>query len=323
VNDPGEWIVAMTADATLVGSDRLSLTNIEGAWPGLPTTEAFFRLWDGRDLIQNFPTGRAPPNERELGMRRGFDPPAADNGNYRPGDYWTFPARAAGVDFNPATWPANAPPEGVAYHRAPLGILNWNGGPVATLTGPPEIHDCRGVFKPLTRIRSCCSYSVGDGMTSIGDFETIQEAVDALPPQGGEICVLPGTYDETVVIDKNDVHIHGCGMRSRVIANRGAPVFHAAGRSGIHIEQLFIRAADDGIGILIETDAQGVEPTGILLADLGIEAAKDSAIKILGASEVEILRNVGTRADIASPWHAVYLRAVEALVEHNVITVAP
>jgi len=322
-NDPGQWIVAMTADATLVGSDRLSLANIEGAWPGLPTTEAYFRLWDGRRPIQDFPTGLASPNELELGIRLEFDPPAADNGNYRLGDYWTFPARAAGVDFDPASWPANAPPQGVDYHRAPLGILNWNAGPVVTLGGPPEIHDCRGVFKPLTRIRSCCSYSVGDGMTSTGDFETIQAAVDALPPEGGEICVLPGTYDETVVIDKDDVHIHGCGMRSRVIADSAAPVFHAAGRSGIHIEQLFIRAAPDGIGILVETDVQGVEPSGILLADLGIEAVTDSAIKILGAREVTILRNVVTMADVASPWHAVYLRASEALVEHNVISVAP
>lgn len=321
--DPGRWLVVMTADASLIGGSRLSLSNIQGAWPGLPSDEAFFRLWDGVDLVQSFPIGLATPNPLEMGIHLEFDPETADGGNYRPGDFWTFPARAAGVDFDPSTWPNNAPPEGVEYHRAPLGILNWNAGPVVTLTGPPEIHDCRAVFPPLTRIQSCCTYSVGDGLTSFGDFETIQDAVAALPAGGGEICVLPGTYDEHVVIDKDNVRIHGCGQRSRVIGDTTDPVFHIAGRSGIRIEGLFIHADENGIGILVETDVQDVEPDHILLADLGLEAAHDSAIKVLGAREVKVLRCVITMADLPGPWHALYLRCEGGLVEHNVIAVTP
>ena len=138
-------------------------------------------------------------------------------------------------------------------------------GPVAHLVGPPAIHDCRAVFPPLTRIQSCCTYTVGDGMMSFGDFDTIQAAVDALPLTGGEICVLPGTYPEHVTIDKDNVRIHGCGMRSRVIADTTDPVFHVAGHSGIRIEGLFIRADENGIGILVETKPQGVVPARILL----------------------------------------------------------
>jgi hypothetical protein len=321
--DPGRWLVAMTADATLIAGNRLSLSNIQGAWPGLPNDEAFFRLWDGIDLVQSFPTGLATPNTLDMGIRLEFDAETADGGNYRPGDFWTFPARAAGVDFDPSTWPNNAPPQGAEYHRAPLGILNWNAGPVATLTGPPEIHDCRAVFPPLTRIKGCCTYTVGDGLTSVGDFETIQEAVTALPATGGEICVLPGTYDEHVVIDKDNVRIHGCGMRSRVIGDTNDPVFHVAGHSGIRIEGLFIQADENGIGILVETDVEGVVSERILLADLGLEADRDSAIKVLGAREVKVLRCIVTMADLPGPWHALYLRCEDGLVEHNVICVAP
>ena len=274
-DDPGRWRIMMTADASLIADGRLDLANIQGAWPGLPTDEAFFRLWDGIRLISDFPTGLPDPNALEQGIRLEFDPPAADLGNYRPGDFWIFPVRAAGVDFDPATWPNNAPPQGIVHHRVSLGVLNWDGGPVAHLVGAPAIHDCRAVFPPLTRIQSCCTYTVGDGMTSFGDFDTIQAAVNALPLTGGEICVLPGTYPEHVTIDKDNVRIHGCGLRSRVIADTTDPVFHVAGHSDIRIEGLFIRADENGIGILVET-AAGVVPARILLKDLGMEAARES-----------------------------------------------
>ncbi|MGF1625580.1 MAG: DUF6519 domain-containing protein [Alphaproteobacteria bacterium] len=322
-DDPGRWRVVMTADASLVADGRLDLTNIQGAWPGLPTDEAFFRLWDGVRRIIDFPTGLADPNPLEQGIRLAFDPPDADLGNYRPGDFWLFPVRAAGVDFDPATWPVDAAPQGVLHHRAPLAVLNWDAGPVAHLVGAPAIHDCRAVFPPLTRIQSCCTYSVGDGMLSFGDFETIQAAVDALPPTGGEICVLPGTYVENVVVDKDNVRIHGCGMRSRAIADTADPVFRVSGHSRIRIEGLFIQADETGIGVLVETDVQGVVPQEIGLQGLGLQAARDSAVKVLGARGVTVRDCVVTMLDLPGPWHALYLRAEDALVEHNLVVVTP
>jgi hypothetical protein len=329
VEDPGHWRVVLTADASLVADGRLGLANIQGAWPGLPSDEAFFRLWDGIRLIADFPTGLASPNELEQGLRLEFDPPTADLGNYRPGDFWAFPVRAAGVDFDPTLWPTDEAPQGVRYHRAPLGILNWDAGPVADLVGPPAIHDCRRVFQPLTRIQTCCTYKVGDGMHGFGDFTSIQEAVDHLPASGGEICVLPGTYRENVVIDKDNVRIHGCGMRSRVLSAEFAegtapePVFHVAGNSHIKIESLYVQADEAGIGVLVETDVQGVVPMGITLRELGMQAAQDAAIKVLGAQDVTVRDCRIGMVDVPSPWHAIYLRVDGALVEHNTIRVIP
>ena len=59
--------------------------------------DTFFRLWNGIALVTDFPTGQVDPKELKDGMRLVFEAPAADLSNYTPGDYWTFPVRAAGV----------------------------------------------------------------------------------------------------------------------------------------------------------------------------------------------------------------------------------
>lgn len=325
-DDPGRWWSVMTADATLADDGRLSLGNIDGAWPGAHSDETFFRLWDDIRAIADFPTGLAQPVELENGIQLAFDAPAADLGNYRPGDYWTFPVRAVGVDFDPSVWPSNAPPTGVVYHRAPLAVLNWDAGPVAQLAGSPAIQDCRRVFHPLTRLRDCCTFTVGDGIRSSGDFERIQDAVNALPAAGGQVCVLPGRYEERIVIDRDDVRIVGCGERSLFVsdANGPAPVFHIAARSRVRIESLAIDAGDQDVGVLVAPlqDGGGLA-SDIVLRDLDIHGGADAALKVLGARRLT-LRDCRIRMrDLPGPWHAVYLLAREALVEHNTLVVAP
>ena len=60
------------------------------------------------------------------------------------------------------------------------------------------VDDCRVWFPPLTRLRGCCTVTVGRG----GRFASIQDGIDFLPAEGGEVCVLPGTYDEHVHIEQ-------------------------------------------------------------------------------------------------------------------------
>ncbi len=263
----------MTADATL---DRRQPPEPQPTFRvpgrGCPVSEAFFRLWDGIHLVQSFPTGLATPNTLEMGIRLEFDPEAADGGNYSPGNFWTFPARAAGVDFDPSVWPSNAPPQGVEYHRAPLGILNWNAGPVATLTGPPQIHDCRAVFPPLTRIKVLLHLHRrrrtrrASAITST--FRT--RSMHFRRPAGRSACCRARTMSMSPSTRTTCAYT-AAACAAEVIADTVDPVFHVAGHSGIRIEGLFIEADENGVGILVETDLQGVVPARILLADLGLQ----------------------------------------------------
>lgn len=43
------------------------------------------------------------------------------------------------------------------------------------------------------------------------DYQTIQAAIDALPEQGGEVLIAPGTYREKLTIDKQGVRLRGEG----------------------------------------------------------------------------------------------------------------
>src|SRR5215213_4077432 len=216
--------------------------------PGTPSY--FFRLWNKIETIAAF-DGPAPL-ELQDGVLLQFQPAAA-GASYTPGDYWTFPVRAGDI-HNATPLINNQPPEGIHYHRVPLGVLHWT-APAAA----PVIEDCRRPFQPLTKLSTCCTYRVGDGKQSHGDFMKIQDAVDALPAAGGEVCVLPGVYEENVVIRaRRNVTIKGCSRRTRVVSRPpaggavAAPVFHVIESQHIEILSLAVEAADEGIGIRLE-----------------------------------------------------------------------
>jgi pectin methylesterase-like acyl-CoA thioesterase len=44
-------------------------------------------------------------------------------------------------------------------------------------------------------------------------YQTVQAAVDALPAEGGDVLIAPGTYREKLVVAKNGVHFKGTGTK--------------------------------------------------------------------------------------------------------------
>ena len=72
----------------------------------------------------------------------------------------------------------------------------------------------------------CCTYTVGDGVTSFGKYTSINDAINALPADtGGEVCILPGRYFENVFITRRqDVVLRGCGWQTRIASASLAPV---------------------------------------------------------------------------------------------------
>lgn len=321
----GYWRVTYGAKATL-SNDVLTLgATLFGTVPSnpQPTDTTFFRLWNDIALVQDFANKELP---NKVGILLAFDAPAGSN--YLPGDYWTFAVRAGEIT-NPEVLVSHEAPKGVHYHRAPLAVLSW----ANNQNVQQPIGDCRHIFQPLTRLVTCCSYRVGDGMHSWGDFDKIQDAINSLPAGGGEICVLPGEYKEnlTITAGKKNITIKGCGVRSRIIsataanANASDPVIHVTESQNIRIESLAIFAHQKGVGVLLEgPDMQG--PQGGTLRDIAleklyIEAATRCAIEahvgfFLSVKNCRILMN-----DVASPWPAVFVTADDALIENNVIQV--
>ena len=325
-NDQGCWDIVFRADATLGEDGVLGLSDIVSGsvWPGDSAGRAFFRLWDGKGLIGDYPVGPNPDELVEgLGIRLQLDAPLADNSNYKPGDYWNFPLRAAGaIDFDAATaWPNNAPPEGVHFRRVPLAILRWDAIPSTSIVAPDNIHDCRRIFKPLAKDDNCCSFTVGDGARTFGDFDSIQQAIENLPERGGHICVLAGDYYENLSITRDNVHISGCGDLSHIQPQNPLPGIDIDGALNVSIDKLQITSHLEGSGIRINNEldlAQQISITNLL-----INSAMKSAIVSSDALGLEIRKNRIHMADVATPEQALFIVADDVLIEHNRIEVTP
>jgi hypothetical protein len=322
----GRWNVTYGANVTPGSNGTLTIPSTPaGVFFGSPPGDGniFFRLWNAIALISDF----LAPLPLQDGILLQFDP--AVGANFVAGDYWAFPVRAGEIT-NVTPLIDHEPPEGIHYHRVPLGIIEWT-------AADPNIEDCRRIFQPLTRLATCCTYRVGDGMRSHGDFRSIQAAVDALPAEGGEVCVLPGEYEENVSIrGRRNIKIHGCGPRTRVISLAGAggaPVFRIHESQNIQILSLAVEAHETGVGILLEGRPFQViaieEPTGsgapllnIRLEDLLLRAARRSAIEAKFGYNVTIRRCRIEMKDVATAWPGVFFSGEDSLIDENVIVVA-
>jgi Family of unknown function (DUF6519)/Right handed beta helix region len=97
-------------------------------------------------------------------------------GSFRVGDYWVFWARTATAGIEELT---NAPPRGIEHHYMQVAAITGLG------TTHPNITDCRP--PPQKSTESCCTIVVRPG-------ESIQAGIDALPAQGGCVCLKTGVH---------------------------------------------------------------------------------------------------------------------------------
>jgi hypothetical protein len=146
-------------------------------------------------------------------------------GNDRvPGDFWIIAARPeTPQEVLPWRLRTNGmKPFGHRRYFAPLAVVKWT-LPFASETINGEIiHDCRKTFRPLTDLETCCTFHVGDGKHSFGDFNSLAEALANLPDTGGKICMLPGRHYANVEIAyKSHITICGCGDQSILFTEEG------------------------------------------------------------------------------------------------------
>ena len=315
----GTWNVVYGAIATLNADNDLDLAAppVFGSLPST-TDPVFFRLWNGIEDIASF-TNAVDPVELRDGIRLVFDPAGA--GNYRAGDYWTFKVRAGEI-ANPSVLVDTRPPEGIVYHRVPLAEIDWTGRLNTDISG--TIEDCRKRFRPLTNQKLCCTFLVGDGVTSFGDFNSLEQAAAHLPAAGGELCLLPGMHRANLRLDgRRDITIHGCARRSFVVPRdetRLDPILHFVDCVGIEVCDLDLNTYD-GIAVLMTGSAPGS------CRDLRIHdtrmIARLHCIRADEVAELQIANNRLHLLDTTDGLPTISLAGDDSLVERNTIVLLP
>ncbi len=186
----------------------------------------------------------------------------------RRGDFWVAavrpetPNRIVPFDLLGGN---GALPHGPRHFYAPIAIVRGTGG--ATL-GITSVVDCRRPIRPESE--GCCTLTVGDGVNSAGQFRSIQAAIDALPDEGGRVCIGAGTFTERLVIDDLvDITIEGCGDATVIMTppdGAGGDLINVNHATRITIRDLQLHtingsaiAASDSSAFLTYTDLRVVE----------------------------------------------------------------
>lgn len=199
------------------------------------------------------------------------------------GDYWIIGSRPS-TPKPVVPWDLihGARPHGPRRFYSPLALLDWT---VAGETMAVDVHSCRRTFRPLTRLRGCCTVTVGDDATSFGDFTSINEALRAIPlDEPGKICILPGEYSERVIIeDRDNLIIEGCGARTLLRTPDGnatsAGIITIERCSDITVRSMRIDAVGQfGVMVVGATAETYVYCTDVLLENLDITTTRDPTL---------------------------------------------
>jgi hypothetical protein len=257
---------------------------------------------------------------------------------FLPGDYWIIAARPETPD---KVWPwalqlaSGIAPMGVRRFFAPLALLQWSlsGGVVSGSV----ISDCRKPFKPLTAQDCCCTFTIGDGVNSFGDFNSIQAGVMALPGEGGKLCILPGIHHDTVVITgKRNIEICGCGAGAIVVPGRNQKnpnqlaVFNIVSSGNIKLCNLTV--------INVQGTAVAIYPSGankqgrvcgvrveccMLLAAMYAVFSSTGDNNTPGNGNIRISNNQIGQFDVGGKVPAIFTLGDDVLIERNRIVVIP
>jgi hypothetical protein len=310
----GHWRLVYATPATLNADDQLDLADPPtfGVMPGAGAT-AFFRLWNGILPTADF-TNAATPVELRDGIRLVFDAAGA----YRPESYWTFKVRAGEI-ANPEILIDDRLPEGPLVRRVPLAEITWGAGGEAE-----EIEDCRRRFRPLANQTLCCTYVIGNGIASFGDFNSLEEAAAHLPPHGGKLCLLPGIHLANLeLVNQRGVQIEGCRHRTFLLprlAHVAEPIISVRGGQDISIAHLDLIAP---FGIAIDIAGSEAHPLREVRV-LGCRMmALTHAIRVETVEDIRILESQIWLLDHPLASTAISIRAFDGLIEKNRVGVWP
>ena len=255
--------------------------------------------------------------------------------NFNVADFWNFAARTADGSVEKLH---AAAPRGIHHHYTKLSTVTFS-SPTATYP------DCRNPVSVSEECGGCCcSCTVGDGVNSVGQYTSIQQAINTLPASGGEVCILPGRYFEYVsVVGLKDVAIRGCGSQTRLASptmkpggatnplNVGSSANPQSGLSAIvtvldssnvELSSFAVEAADNEVGILLDGlqgDATGITgfPSNITISDTVLTASTLPALAVINVDLLMCTSNRIAMKDSSSQWASVYLSGNEIHFEKN------
>lgn len=244
------------------------------------------------------------------------------NGQDRvPGDHWIIAARKETTN-QVVPWELESGREKHGYRTffAPLAIVHWTGDANGTATA----HDCRRRFRPLTEQDGCCTFDVGDGMTSHGHYNDLEEALQHLPDAGGEICLLPGEHQVNVVIEnRHNIKISGCGKETRVIPRldrNDNTLFTILDSQCITLEHMEMVTVE-GTAV----DARGTSPGALeeLVIAHNRILALTNAVHVVQGETIQIEHNIIRMLDKDEGDVAIFVLADDVRIERNDIGVVP
>lgn len=216
------------------------------------------------------------------------------------GDYWMITVRPD-TPRSVVPWDlmqsGGVAPHGPARLYAPLSMITFR----PPEPGEPEnaeivatIEDCRARFNSLADGDGCCTHSVGDGVTSVGDYTSIQVALNNLPAEGGKICLLPGIYDEELHITGSNILIEGCGVDSTIVSPGGdSPTTGLVLIEGSDVTLRdigFETSAQIAVQVNNDDPASGISSSGISLIGLTIHADQREGVGGQTRSGIDVRR---------------------------------
>ena len=279
----------------------------------------YLRVWNrGADTgsAAAIPIAAGPIDLGMTGLKITFS-----GSQFAAGDYWVIAARPETPNrVVPWVLESGRGPHGIRRFVAPLALIRWP----TDLANPPQIDDCRPHFQPLTRQKRCCTYVVGDGVQTHGDFDSLEEALRHLPLSGGKLCLLPGVHEANLLIqNRSNITVEGCGKSTKVIPgpqHRQEPIFQIFDSQEIALLNMDLVAIE---GTAIE--AGGSQPGA--LQGLNIVGnrilAYLNAIHVAQGQDVLIERNIIRMLDKDGGDVAIFLLADDARIERNNLGVTP
>lgn len=207
------------------------------------------------------------PVEDGIEIRFSTNPAGA---SFRVGDYWVFWARTATAQIEELS---GAPPRGIIHHYMQLAAITGLGG------AAPGITDCR----PPSPQRGdcCCTIIVRPG-------QSIQAGIDALPAQGGCVCLKTGLHAirEPLRIARGSIALTAESPGTTVRSLGAGAVLTIGNPAGFRIEGI------DVSGIDFEANTSDVEADGVIV----IAAAARVRISHCGVSAQQPRRFIGIHA---------------------------